>query len=131
MIKIDHVAVWANDIETLKAFYENFFGAEANAKYTNEKKQFQSYFLTFSSGARLELMQRPGLKAREGINSDQNAIGYAHLAISVGSEMAVDKLTQRLVDGAYEHPNGHRRTGDGYYESVVLDPEGNRIEITA
>ena len=130
MIRIEHIAIWANDIETLKAFYERYFAATANAKYSNEKKQFQSYFLTFASGARLELMQRPDVKPLTGKNPTQEWIGYAHLALSVGSEMAVDELTQRLVNDGYKRLAGPRRTGDGYYESVVLDPEGNRIEIT-
>ena len=130
MIRIEHVAIWANDIETLKAFYEHYFAAQTNTKYSNQKKQFQSYFLTFSSGARLELMQRPDVKPLAGKNPNQEWIGYAHLALSVGSEMAVDELTRRLVNDGYERLDGPRRTGDGYYESVVLDPEGNRIEIT-
>lgn len=131
MIKIEHVAIWANDIETLKAFYATYFGAQANTKYTNAQKHFQSYFLTFASGARLELMQRPDIKQRTGTSPDQEFAGYAHLALAVGSEAAVDALTQRLVDDGYLRLDGPRRTGDGYYESVVLDPEGNRLEITA
>lgn len=131
MIKIEHIAIWANDIETLKMFYAIYFGAQANTKYINAQKHFQSYFLTFASGARLELMQRPDIKQRTGKSPDQEFAGYAHLAIAVGSDAAVDALTQRLVDDGYVRLDGPRRTGDGYYESVVLDPEGNRLEITA
>ncbi|MCB0211326.1 MAG: VOC family protein [Anaerolineae bacterium] len=129
-MKIEHVAVWANDIEQLKAFYETYFEAQANAKYTNERNRYQSYFLTFSSGARLELMQRPDIETLQRENPAQEFMGYAHLAMSVGSEAAVDALTRRLVSDGYQRLSGPRRTGDGYYESVVLDPEGNRIEIT-
>ena len=125
-MKIEHVAIWATDIEKLKSFYETYFDAQATSKYTNQTKHFQSYFLTFSSGARLELMHRHDIEA----SSDQERTGYAHLAFSVGSEAAVDALTQRLVEDGYTRLNGPRRTGDGYYESVVLDPEGNRVEIT-
>lgn len=129
-MKIEHVALWANDIEQLKAFYETYFEAQGNAKYTNPRTHYQSYFLTFASGARLELMQRPDIAARDRANSAQEFMGYAHLAMAVGSEAAVDELTYRLVRDGYERLSGPRRTGDGYYESVVLDPEGNRIEIT-
>src|SRR5262245_237149 len=125
---IAHLALWVNDMEKLKAFYERYFGAQANGKYVNAQKQFQSYFLTFAAGARLELMHRPDISIAT--HSGQERLGYAHLAMSVGAESAVDALTMRLVNDGYQCLDGPRRTGDGYYESVVLDPEGNRIEIT-
>ena len=128
-MKIEHVAIWAQDIETLRSFYEKYFYAKASSKYINEKKGFQSYFLTFTSGARLELMQRPDVMNKKG-KSNQEYTGYVHLAISLGSEEAVDELTQQLIDDGYKRISGPRRTGDGYYESVVLDPEDNLIEIT-
>lgn len=130
MKRIEHVAIWARDIERLKSFYEKYFDAEAGSKYTNERKQFQSYFLTFSSGARLELMQQPDVNEVKGYKADQGFHGYAHIAISMGSEAAVNELTSRLTSDGYELLDGPRHTGDGYYESVILDPEGNRVEIT-
>ncbi len=114
----------------MRVFYETWFGATANEKYSNSQKQFQSYFLSFASGARLELMQRPDISAVNRQDAGQEFHGYAHLAISVGSEAAVDDLTARLVAAGFPKLDGPRRTGDGYYESVILDPEGNRIEIT-
>ena len=131
MISVDHAALWARDIEKLKKFYQTYFGAQAGPKYINEKKRFQSYFLTFSSGARLEIMQRPDVERLEKASPDQEFTGYAHLAFAVGSEKGVDELTARLAAGGHILVDGPRRTGDGYYESVILDPEGNRIEITA
>jgi lactoylglutathione lyase len=125
-MRIDHVAVWTGDIERLRAFYARYFHATAGAMYENPVKRFHSYFLTFTSGARLEIMQRPALAAA----SEQPAQGYAHLAIAVGSEAAVDALAARLREDGYPLVDGPRRTGDGYYEAVVLDPDGNRIEIT-
>lgn len=130
MIKLEHLALWARDIEQLKDFYQTYFAARANAKYSNEKKQFQSYFLHFASGARLEIMQRPDITPINRQRVDQEFIGYAHLAISVGSKESVDELTARLTADGYERLDGPRYTGDGYYESVILDPEGNRVEIT-
>jgi lactoylglutathione lyase len=126
---IAHLAIWAKDLEKLKRFYERYFDAQATAKYLNAQKQFQSYFLTFASGAQLELMHRPDIPPMS-TQLGQEFLGYAHLAISVGSEAAVDALTMRLVNDGYQRLDGPRRTGDGYYESVVLDPEGNRLEIT-
>ena len=130
MMRIEHVAVWANDIEVLCQFYETYFGAQTNFKYTNHKKQYQSYFLTFASGARLELMQRPDIRPKPHQAPTDEFVGYAHLAMAVGSAENVNILTQKLIDDGYQRIDGPRHTGDGYYESVILDPEGNRIEIT-
>lgn len=128
-MQINHFALWVSDLERTKAFYERYFGAQANAKYVNERKQFQSYFLTFAGGPSLELMQRPDIAPLDR-QPGQEFLGYAHLAIAVGSTAAVNELTARLVADGYRHIDGLRCTGDGYYESVILDPEGNRIEIT-
>lgn len=130
-MRIDHLALWARDIEKLRVFYINYFGARSNERYVNEKKHYQSYFLSFDGGSRLELMQRPDIAVLPAHGVEIQFFGYAHLAISVGSEAAVDSLTRQLVEDGYPKLDGPRWTGDGYYESVVQDPEGNRIEITA
>ncbi len=129
MIKLEHVAIWARDIETLRQFYVDYFGAGASERYVNADRHFQSYFLRFAGGARLELMQRPDVAEPEECTRER--MGYAHLAISVGSERAVDELSERLTQDGYQRLSGPRRTGDGYYESLFLDPEGNRLEITS
>jgi len=105
--------------------YEAHFDAKSNNRYENAVKGFSSYFLTFSSGARLELMQRTDITERT-----SNALGYAHFAFSLGSKQAVDDWTARLRDAGVTHLDGPRTTGDGYYESTVADPEGNVIELT-
>ncbi len=128
-MKIEHIAIWTGDLERLKDFYESYFGARAGARYLNQKNQFQSYFLTFDSGARLELMQRPGIRDLGDAHEIEHC-GYAHLALAAGSAEAVDQLTRKLADDGCAILSGPRQTGDGYYESVVLDPDGNRIEIT-
>lgn len=125
MVRIEHIALWSDDIEELKTFYQRYFGATSNIKYTNEKKQFSSYFLSFESGARIELMQRPDVRKTE-----HPKFGYAHIAVSLGSETAVDELTNTLRNEGIEIIDGPRRTGDGYYESVIRDPQGNAIELT-
>lgn len=128
-MKIEHVAIWTRNLERLKAFYETFFEAESNTKYVNFEKGFESYFLSFESGARLELMQMTGIP--DNLNdTDAQYQGIIHLAISVGSKQKVDDLTSLLREDGYQVVGLPRTTGDGYYESVVLDPDGNRIEIT-
>jgi len=128
-MRIEHVALWSPDIERLKQYYERYFGATASLRYENPAKRFQSYFLSFDSGARLELMQHPDL-ARGHSDPGTKTSGYAHLAVSVGSEARVSEFTERLRAAGYSVIDGPRRTGDGYFESVVLDPDGNRIELT-
>ena len=128
-MKIEHVAIWTFELERLKAFYMKYFNAVTGEKYVNAKKGFQSYFLSFDSGSRLEIMEMPGIVPS--INSaTQQSVGLIHLAISVGTQEQVDFLTERLRTEGYNVVGEPRRTGDGYYESVVLDPDGNRIEIT-
>lgn len=130
-MKIEHVALWTTQLETLKGFYETYFSAQASgAKYYNPKKQFESYFLTFpSGGARLELMRIPGLQNQHA-GHETPLTGYVHLAIAVGSRQRVDELTETMRGSGINVIDGPRFTGDGYYESVVLDPDGNRVEIT-
>ncbi len=126
---IEHVAMWTADIERLKTFYETYLGARAGAKYGRPAQQYESYFLTFASGARLELMQMPTIPASLN-DPEKQFTGLIHLAFSVGTELAVDALTERLRQDGYRVADNPRRTGDGYYESVIFDPDGNRIEIT-
>lgn len=128
-MRIEHIAIWSKDIERLKAFYTNYFNCYAGEKYINPKKKFESYFLSFESGARLEIMQMPSIKERNENSSDQT-MGLIHFAISVGSKEVVDTLTEKLRKDGHKIVGEPRTTGDGYYESVVLDPEQNRIEIT-
>ncbi len=125
---IDHIAIWTHDLERLRAFYQDHFGAQAGPRYTNPRTGFQSYFLSFAQGARLELMQMPGIPASA---NDPRAqfTGLIHLAITVGSPEEVDRLTEALRRAGCAVVGEPRRTGDGYYESVVLDPDGNRVEI--
>ena len=126
-MRIEHVAVWTPDLERLVAFYVRYFATTAGPKYTNPRTGFESYFLSFESGARLEVMRSPAVMPGE---PGQPRFGYAHLAFSAGSEAEVDRMTERFRGDGVPVVDGPRRTGDGYYESVILDPDGNRIEIT-
>lgn len=126
-MKIEHIAIWTEDLERLKEFYIKYFDASSNDLYINEVKGFQSYFLSFDEGARLELMKRIDIKDHP--NRKNEYMGYAHMAMTVGSKDNVLELTQRLREAGYTVIGEPRQTGDGYFESVILDPDGNRIEI--
>lgn len=126
-MKIEHAALYVNDLEAARAFFVTYLGARSDAGYHNKTTGFRSYFLTFDGGARLELMSRPGVA-----DPDKAAerTGFSHIAFSVGSRERVDALTARLRADGYPVVSGPRVTGDGYYESCVLAVEGNRIELT-
>jgi lactoylglutathione lyase len=128
--RIEHVAFWVRDLDATCAFYVRYFGAGAGPLYENPAKGFASRFLRFSSGARVEAMVTTTL-APVPHGPGVQRMGLTHLAIALGSEGAVDALTRRLRERGVPVVDGPRRTGDGYYECVVLDPEGNRIELTA
>lgn len=129
-MKIDHLALWCDDIETMKSFYCTYFGCTSNAMYHNQRKSFCSYFLTFGKGeCRIELMTRPDITSEP--QHRGFAKGIAHFDIVVGDEAAVDALTERLRADGYTIASEPRHTGDGYYESAVLDPEGNYVELSA
>jgi lactoylglutathione lyase len=126
---IDHIALWAENLDALCTFYQRAFSATIGPRYENPGKGFASRFLSFETGARIEVMTTTSLNP---VHHEPGAqrMGLTHLAISVGSEAAVDALTEAVRAMGQPVLDGPRRTGDGYYESVVLDPEGNRIEIT-
>ena len=128
-MKIAHIAIWVKDLEKIKIFYEKYFNARSSDLYVNKKTKFKSYFLSFKGVSRLEIMQMPSVQETSKEAYTQFT-GFNHLAISVGSKEEVIKLTNWLAHDGYEVLGGPRYTGDGYYESIVLDPENNRIEIT-
>lgn len=131
-MKLEHIAVWTYQLETMRSFYETYFGAHANSKYVSQKEfdsVFESYFLTFGGGARLEIMTRTGIP--RGDNGDgREWTGLTHIAFSVGTAEELDRLYTRLKDDGVRIAGQPRMTGDGYYEACVLDPDGNRVEIT-
>ncbi|MBO4952434.1 MAG: VOC family protein [Lachnospiraceae bacterium] len=126
-MKIEHIAMYVQDLEKTRDFFVKYFAAKSNAMYHNPNTDFKSYFLSFDDGARLEIMQKPGVEAQ---TENQMRTGFIHMAISVGSEEQVDKLTETLKQDGYTVTSGPRTTGDGYYESCVVAVEGNLIEIT-
>lgn len=128
-MKIEHIAIWTPDLERAKEFYLRYFQAKAGEKYSNPGKQFESYFLVFGEGSRLELMTKASNLNDPG-DTEKNIVGYSHLAFSTGSPEEVVRLTEQLRVDGFSVVSEPRTTGDGYYESVVLDPDGNRVEIT-
>lgn len=126
-MKIEHIAMYVNNLESTKNFFVKYFGAKSDDEYHNIKTDFRSYFLSFDDGARLEVMTKPE------ILDDEKGLartGYIHIAFSVGSKERVNSLTEELKADGYEVLSGPRTTGDGYYESCIIGMEGNQIEIT-
>jgi lactoylglutathione lyase len=128
MTNIQHVAIWVKHLEGIRQFYEKYFKAESNEKYINPTKGFSSYMLSFKGGGALEIMNRDDIKPVK--DPDAEHLGWAHIAIGVGSREKVLELTEALREDGYKIVGEPRTTGDGFFESVVLDPEGNRVEIT-
>lgn len=126
-MKIEHVALYVNNLDRTKDFFTKYLDAKSNGGYHNAKTDFRSYFLSFDDGARLEIMNKPEMSD---LPKDLARTGYVHIAFSVGSKEKVDAITARLKADGYEIINGPRTTGDGYYESCIVAIEGNQIEIT-
>ena len=126
-MKLEHVAMFVNDLESARDFFVKYLGGRSNDGYHNPKTDFRSFFISFDDGARLEIMNKPVMND---IEKPLNRTGYVHLAFSVGSKEKVDELTEQLTKDGYELISGPRYTGDGYYESCIVGIEGNQIEIT-
>ena len=127
MMKIEHIAMYVNNLEAARDFFVKYLGGVSNDGYHNKVTDFRSYFVSFDDGARLEIMNKPQM---DDPKKELNRTGYVHLAFSVGSKEKVDELTELLKQGGYEVISGPRTTGDGYYESCIVAVEGNQIELT-
>lgn len=126
-MKIEHVAMYVKDLEKAKNFFVSYFQAKANDGYHNKNTDFRSYFLSFDDGSRLEIMTRPDISD---LDKPLSRTGFVHIAFSVGSKEKVNQMTEQFKIDGYQVISGPRTTGDGYYESCMLDFEGNQIEIT-
>ena len=126
-MRIEHIAMYVNDLEKTRDFFIKYFQATSNEGYHNKTTDFRSYFLSFDDGARLEIMKKPQMSDE---TKELNRTGYIHIAFSLGSKEAVDQLTEKLKNDGYQLVSGPRTTGDGYYESCIVGIEGNQIEIT-
>jgi lactoylglutathione lyase len=127
---LEHVAIWTDQLEELKNYYIKYFDAQSNNKYTNTTKGFESYFLSFGSGARLELMTIPGIPANLNDTVKAQHKGIIHLAFGVNSTEEVEEKAKQLKEDGFTILSGPRKTGDGYYEFETLDPDNNRLEVT-
>ena len=128
---IDHVAIWTSQLERLKDFYVKWFNGLASSKYTNKARQFESYFITFESGTRLELMKMPGIPQSLNDTVEKQYQGIIHLAFGMENMEKVNDKFQELKNAGFRILRGPRKTGDGYYEFETLDPDNNRIEVSA
>jgi lactoylglutathione lyase len=127
---LEHVALWTSNLEEIKHYYQKFFGGIPNERYENPKTGFNSYFLTFQGGARLEIMQMDGIPRNSNDTKVKQHMGLIHLAFGVERQEEVDRKAIELQKAGFEILRGPRTTGDGYYEFETLDPDGNRIEVT-
>ncbi|MCK4796434.1 MAG: VOC family protein [Spirochaetes bacterium] len=125
---IDHIAIWVRDLEKIKSFYIKYFNCNSNNKYINKTKGFESYFLSFENGSKIEIMKMSNIPENKN-NIINQYLGIIHIAIKVNSKKNVDKITEKLKEDGIQIISKPRKTGDGYYESCILDPEGNRVEI--
>ena len=128
---LEHVAIWTRRLEELKEYYVKYFEGIPNEKYVNSKKQFESYFISFSSGARLELMQMSSIPENCNDTIRDQHLGIIHLAFGVDTPEQVDQKAAQLEKDGHEILSGPRKTGDGYYEFETLDPDNNRLEVTS
>jgi lactoylglutathione lyase len=124
--RVEHVAIWVRDLEAMRAFYVASLGGESGARYHNPRTGLTTYFISFGDGCRIELMQRPEVEARR---PEGRMAGFAHVALALGGRDAVDSAVEALRHRGARIESGPRTTGDGYYEAVILDPEGNQIEL--
>ena len=127
---LEHVALWTNQLEELRNYYTRYFGGQPNEKYINENRHFESYFLSFRSGARLEIMKMPDIPDNKNDTIHRQHLGIIHLAFGADSMDEVDSKAEELRNAGFKILSGPRKTGDGYYEFETLDPDNNRIEVT-
>ncbi|MCR5235165.1 MAG: VOC family protein [Lachnospiraceae bacterium] len=126
-MKIEHIAMYVNDLRSARDFFVKYLGGVSNDGYHNEKTGFRSFFISFDDGARIEVMNKPFMEDNK---KSTNRTGYIHIAFSVGGVEEVDRLTRQFQKDGFEVLSGPRTTGDGYYESCIVGFEGNQIEIT-
>ncbi len=127
---LEHVAIWTDNLENLNEYYTKYFDGKSNSKYINDSKKFHSYFLSFASGARLELMAMPGIPDNANDRVIKQHKGIIHLAFGISTTEEVDKKATQLMEAGFPILSGPRKTGDGYYEFETLDPDNNRLEVT-
>jgi lactoylglutathione lyase len=130
-MKLEHIALWTRQLEILKDFYVRYFNGVANEKYINPSKGFESYFICFEDGARLEIMYRPDIPLNQNDTRQVQHLGLIHMAFGVDTMDAVDQKASEFRLAGFPILSGPRMTGDGYYEFETLDPDGNRLEISA
>jgi len=128
---LDHVAIWTNQLEALKDFYVKYFDASPNRKYSNPDTGFESYFLSFDSGSRLEIMTKPGIPENLNDPIEKQHLGIIHLDFGVETMAQVDEKCKELANDGFRIIRGPRKTGDGYYEFETHDPDYNRIEVSS
>jgi lactoylglutathione lyase len=130
-MNIDHIAIWTDQIEILKDFYIKYFEGTVNKRYLNNETKFESYFVSFGSGSRIELMHKPGIPENLNDKVEKQHLGIIHLSFGVENMEEVNRKASELASEGYKILRGPRKTGDGYWEFETLDPDNNRLEVSA
>lgn len=131
VVRLEHVGIWTHDLESMRRFYAGVLGGVCGPLYENAQTGFRSYFVSLGEGARIELMTQPGVLPRQGPAHGQSDTGYAHIALELPDRQSVREAVAGLADAGAAMASAPRTTGDGYYEAVILDPDGNRVELLA
>jgi len=129
-MRIEHIAIWTYNLEGLRNFYMHYFDASSSEVYHNHSREYRSYFLNFDGECRLEIMEMPNIPKTKN-DAIKQFSGIIHFSIQTGSISRVKEITETLRKDGFKVVSEPRITGDGYYESVILDPDGNRVEIMA
>ena len=126
LAQIDHIALVTGDLDRLCDFYR-LLGAAASAPSGALDAGPRSCVLDFC-GIRLEVLERRGWRGDlKGLGPSP---GILHLGFALGSADAVDELSRALAAAGHRVLEQPRRGELGRYESVVLDPDGNRLKLT-
>ncbi|WP_159517876.1 VOC family protein [Sunxiuqinia indica] len=129
-MRISHLAIWTYNLEGMRNFYIHYFDASSSEAYYNHSRDFKSYLIKFDGDCSIELMQMPGIPKTKN-DTRKEYTGLVHFAVQTGSKQKVDDLTEQLRNDGFSVVGEARTTGDGFYESTILDPDGNRVEIVA
>jgi len=125
-VQIEHIALATSDLQRLCIFYRQL-GAVVSSASTDSDTGLRICVFDFC-GTRLEVFERPG--TRPDVAGGERSPGLIHVGFALGSADAVDELTGSLAAAGHrvlEPP--HRSSELGRYESVVLDPDGNRLKL--
>ena len=125
-MRIATISMNVTDLNKVKDFYAKYFGAKVDDKYENFRTGYTYCFLSFDNGARLLLVSGSNIVDRK---REDNVAGFSRISIAVDGADKVQELATQIARDGFQIVSGFRMNGYGEYESRVLDPEGNEVEI--